>query len=71
MDPELARWIPLLQIITNVMLTIVALCIAGASLYVAYRNNFGWKPIILVSRFGLTAEPNGAIKYVAAIEFEV
>jgi hypothetical protein len=48
MDPELAQWIPLVQIATNATLTLVAICIAVASLIVAYRNNFGWKPIAIL-----------------------
>jgi hypothetical protein len=48
----LVPWIPLLQIATNATLTLVAITIAAISLIVAYRNNFGWKPIVIVGRSG-------------------
>jgi hypothetical protein len=41
------------QIITNATLTVVGICVAMASLIVAYRNNFGWAPIALISGYGL------------------
>lgn len=49
MPDTIAIW----QIITNATLTAVAICIASASLIVAYRNNFGWPPIALISGQGL------------------
>lgn len=41
----------ILQIVTNATLTIVGICVAVASVIVAYRNNFGWKPIVLITRW--------------------
>ena len=70
MDPELVRWIPLVQIVTNATLTIVAICIAIASLVVAYRNNFGWKPVALIGSIGIKGKA-GSKDYTAVITLEV
>lgn len=71
MDPELAQWIPLLQIITNATLTIVGICVAAASLYVAYRNNFGWDPIALIGGIGLKGVGGEHLEFSAVITLEI
>lgn len=53
---ELLKWVPLAQVVTTAALTIVGICVAIASLIVAYRNNFGWASGILVMEAGLGTE---------------
>lgn len=71
MDPEFAQWIPLLQIITNAVLTIGAICVAAASLVVAYRSNFGWKPIVFVGGNGVRGFGGEVREYTAIINLEI
>jgi hypothetical protein len=71
MDPALAQWIPLLQIITNATLTLVGICIAVASLVIAYRNNFGWKPIALVGEYGISGVGGDTKNYTALMDLEI
>ena len=70
MGPELEKWIPLLQIVTNAVLTIVAICIAVASLIVAYRNNFGWEPFVMNKR-SYVRKATIIDAYIAVIELEI
>lgn len=56
---ELLKWVPLAQVISTAVLTVVGLCVALASLLVAYRNNFGWRPIIIIPGWGMRANPTG------------
>lgn len=46
-------WVSLTQIGASIFLGIAALVVSITSAIVAYRNNFGWKPIALVSRYSL------------------
>lgn len=55
---ELLKWVPLAQVVTTAILTVVGLCVAVASLLVAYRNNFGWRPIIIIPGWGMRANPS-------------
>jgi hypothetical protein len=45
------------QIITNATLTVVGICVAIMSLVVAYRSNFGWPPIAILSSLEFKADP--------------
>ena len=38
-----------LQLMAYVTLTLSSVIVAGTSLFIAYRQNFGWKPIIFPS----------------------
>jgi hypothetical protein len=67
----LNKMVPLLQVVTNATLTLVGICIAVASLIVAYRNNFGWGPFVLVRRQRTEVTYNEGLKRVASLEFEV
>lgn len=70
MTEEALKWVPLAQVITTAVLTLVGICVALASLLVAYRNNFGWKPIALVGGIGLQGA-GGSKQYTAVITLEV
>lgn len=71
MDPELVKWIPLLQVGTNAALTVVAIIIAATSLYVTYRNNFGWKPIVLITEIGIKGIGGEHKSFEATLGFEI
>lgn len=68
---DLLKWTPLAQVITTTVFTIVGACVAAASLHVAYRNNFGWPPIALISSIGLKGVGGEHKEFTAVIGFEV
>jgi hypothetical protein len=41
---------PTLQLIAYVSLTLSTVFVAATSLIIAYRQNFGWKPILFLIR---------------------
>lgn len=47
----------LAQFIAYVCLTITSVIVATVSLRFSYRQNFGWRPIMLISRYGLEGTP--------------
>lgn len=44
------------QFIAYVCLTLTSIIVASVSLRFAYRQNFGWKPLLLVSTHGMESE---------------
>jgi hypothetical protein len=58
---------PTLQLIAYVSLTFASVIFAGTSLVMAYRQNFGWKPIMFPVSFG---GGGGKFGYSATMEFE-
>ena len=58
MDQSVQIW----QIITSATLSAVAIVVAGVSLFVSYRNNFGWPPIVLLVLSTRTRHPTPTIE---------
>ena len=56
-----------LQLIAYVSLTLSSVIVASTSLFIAYRQNFGWKPIVFLSSYG---GGGGRYGYTVTIEFE-
>jgi hypothetical protein len=57
-----------LQLMAYVALTLSSIIVASTSLFIAYRQNFGWKPIIFPSSYG---GGGGKYGYTVSINFEV
>jgi len=53
---QLPLWVSLTQIGASIFLGVAAVLVAGLSFYWSYRNNFGWKPGMIVMESGLGAE---------------
>src|SRR5438270_14013939 len=61
--------VPIVQLIAYVMLTLASISVATVSAFIAYRSNFGWKPLVLVTSYGF--QGTGGSKQVAAtVQFE-
>jgi len=56
-----------MQLVAYVALTLSSIFVAGTSLFIAFRQNFGWKPIVFPSSYG---GGGGKFGYTATIEFE-
>jgi hypothetical protein len=56
-----------LQLVAYVSLMLSSVVVALTSLFIAYRQNFGWKPIVFLSSFG---GGGGRYGYTVTIEFE-
>lgn len=59
---------PTLQLVAYVGLTVSSIIVACSSLFMAYRQNFGWKPIVFASSYGGGGGKHG---YTVTIEFEL
>jgi len=46
---------PAMQFIAYSVLTIASVIVAATQLFLAYRQNFGWKPLLLVTNHALTS----------------
>jgi hypothetical protein len=57
----------LVQLVAYVALTFSSILVACTSLFIAFRQNFGWKPIVFASSYG---GGGGKFGYTATIEFE-
>jgi hypothetical protein len=57
-----------LQLMAYVALTLSSVIVASSSLFIAYRQNFGWKPIVFASSYG---GGGGKFGYTVTIEFEL
>jgi hypothetical protein len=60
--------VPTLQLIAYSAFTFASITVACVSLFLAYRQNFGWKPIILWTRRRLTIKD---LPYELSLGFEV
>jgi hypothetical protein len=58
---------PTLQLIAYVSLTLASVIVAVTSLFMAYRQNFGWKPILFITSVG---GGRGSHGYSVTMEFE-
>jgi hypothetical protein len=58
---------PTLQLIAYVSLTLASVTVAVTSLFMAYRQNFGWKPILFIISVG---GGRGARGHSVTMEFE-
>jgi hypothetical protein len=56
-----------LQLMAYVALTLSSIIVASTSLFIAYRQNFGWRPIVFASSYG---GGGGKYGYTASIDFE-
>jgi hypothetical protein len=57
-----------MQLVAYVGLTVSSIIVACSSLFMAYRQNFGWKPIVFASSYG---GGGGKYGYTVTIEFEL
>lgn len=60
-----------MQWVTSTALTLTSVTIALVAVTFGYRQNFGWKPVILVLGHGASGGPSQADDYLAHIDFEV
>ena len=58
------------QFIAYVALTASSLTVAIVSVTLAYRQNFGWKPLVFVTSHGLQTQPIPSNVYFATLDFE-
>jgi hypothetical protein len=65
--PHLPADTPTLQLIAYIALTLASVTVAATSGFMAYRQNFGWKPVIFIMRVGGSG---GAGGYSASLQFE-
>jgi hypothetical protein len=65
-----ATAVPIFQLIAYVMLTLASITVAALSAFLAYRNNFGWKPLAIVTSHGLTGT-GGSNTWDATLQFEI
>jgi hypothetical protein len=56
-----------LQLTAYVALTLSSIIVASSSLFIAYRQNFGWRPIVFASSYG---GGGGKFGYTVSIDFE-
>jgi hypothetical protein len=63
--------VSVLQLIAYVALTMASVTITAVSAMFGYRQNFGWKPIILITTYGMGAKGGVVGEYDAIIKFEV
>jgi hypothetical protein len=66
----MASALPIVQLIAYVMLTLASVVVASVSALFAYRNNFGWKPLVLVVGQGLIYY-GGSLQAGATVTFEI
>jgi hypothetical protein len=62
--------VPTLQLIASSVLARTGLCIAGASFAIAFRQFYGFKPIVLVSGIGFHGGGNLTELHGANVQFE-
>lgn len=48
---------PVAQVLAYTTLTLTSIIVATVSLRFSYRQNFGWKPILIVATHGMNAKP--------------
>jgi hypothetical protein len=65
----LAFDVPTLQLIAYSALTCASIIVASVSLFLGFRQNFGWKPIVLYTSYGYG--PHDVEEYEVSVEFEV
>lgn len=58
------EWLAYTQIVANMTLATAAFCVAVASAIFSYRDNFGWKPVILFTAKGIKYAPDSANIYI-------
>jgi predicted alpha/beta-fold hydrolase len=61
--------VPTLQLFAYASLTFAGVCIAAAALMFSYRQNYGWRPTLLVTNHGLEGI-GGDSEYIATLHFE-
>jgi hypothetical protein len=52
------RLVPVAQLAASTLLAVASLVVALVALHFAYRNNFGWKPLLLLKSHGGSAGSN-------------
>lgn len=50
------HWLAIVQICSTAALALLAVSVSAASFVIAYRNNFGWKPLVVVVGYSLRFE---------------
>jgi len=58
------------QFVASIALTVASLTVAVVSLLFAYRNNFGWKPLLLVTGHGVQNIGGDREVYEATVSLE-
>jgi len=58
-----------IQLIASLLFGLMSLSVACIALWVAYRNNFGWKPLVLLMSYGIGG--GGALGNVVTCSFEI
>jgi hypothetical protein len=59
-----------LQILSSIVFAFAGASIAAASLFIAYRNNFGWKPIVLITTYHVRGSSKFPEFEIVEVEFE-
>lgn len=68
---EDTSWLQIAQFIAYVSLTVTGITVAIASLFISYRNNFGWNPVIFISKIGMKGDAaNDGGRTYATMAFE-
>lgn len=67
---DLLRYAPLFQMVAYTSLTLSTVIVGVTALIFSYRNNFGWKPIVLVTSHGVGSGMDDA-HYDVALKYEV
>jgi hypothetical protein len=62
--------LPIVQLIAYVTLTLASIIIGAVSAFIAYRSNFSWKPLVLVTSHGFRGK-GGSQLVDASIEYEI
>ena len=62
--------VPVLQLVAYVMLTLASIIVAAVSTIIAFRSNFGWRPLALVLSHGIRGV-GGSDLFDATLDIEV
>jgi hypothetical protein len=63
--------IPTLQLIASVLTAVASVIVAIVSLRFTYRQNYGWRPIVLVTSHGLSGVGGEQNRHLAVLKFEI
>lgn len=59
------------QLIAASALALGSLCVAFTAMLIAYRQNFGWPPLLISTGYGLRTDVKFREIYIAVVKFEV
>jgi len=59
-----------LQLVAYTALTLASVSIAGAAVAFAYRHNFGWKPLVLITDYSVAPHEDASGFDVRTVQFE-